>query len=84
MLHAQRHIEVVEIDKRGDALRQQLVDHRVIEGHRLRVYLSVAVRDQPRPRDRRSKGIVAQRFEQPDIGAEMVVKVEASPGPTRS
>ena len=74
LLHAQRHIEVIEIDKRGDALRQQLVDHRVIEGHRLRVHLAVAVRDQPRPRNRGSEGIVAQRFEQPDIGTEMVVK----------
>ena len=47
LLHAHRHVEVVEVDKRGDPLGQQSVKEGVVEADRLLVDFAHPVRDQP-------------------------------------
>ncbi|MNL82258.1 hypothetical protein D3C87_2095980 [compost metagenome] len=47
LLHAQRHIEMVKVDKWRNALSQQAIDKRVIESDGFRIHLALPVRDQP-------------------------------------
>ncbi len=48
-LHHRRHIKVEQIDKRGYPLRQQLVNHPIVEIHRLWIDFTPPLGHQARP-----------------------------------
>ena len=73
----QRQLEVGQGDHRLNAVGQELVEHRVIEGEPFLVRLGlVAVGEDPRPRDRGAQAGQAEFGEQGDVLAEPVVEVD--------
>ena len=73
-LHAHGHIEVEQVDEGGDTVYQQLVEHGVVEAHRLRVWLPPPFGQQTGPGDGGTKAVVTNLRHQGDIIAKVLVE----------
>ena len=67
VLQRLRQIPVIQSRERLDAVREELVDQPVVEVEALRVRRAGALRKHPRPGDRESIGLDAQRLHQLDV-----------------